>query len=185
MGTVLGVAALGGVLWLGEFGIDAVFNPWAHPVMGRSTLTGSWVGTFTDVEGRQRAAQVELRRTTTNGYYEDEGSRISGDLEVCGTAERERYEVAAQPNGWRGRTFVIRPMRIAAPAHPHGYRLLEGDGEWQGDEMTWNLRPAYWQADGGMYASGERYAGVHKRLVLALKRGSKSEFEQRCSALLK
>lgn len=185
LGGVLGVVALGCLLWTGEVAIDAVFNPWAHSGLGVSTLTGTWVGGYSDLDGRQRTAFLELRRNMTpGGRYEDEDSRITGELHVCGSSGAS-YTISGDPHGWRGTAFSIRRMNIQSPAKPLGYYFHHAEGTWAGDRITLSVKPAYFDTDGGMFASGPRFPGLRKTMQLELLRGTRATFEQTCSATRK
>jgi hypothetical protein len=180
LGGALGVIALGCLLWGGEVAIDALFNPWAHAGMGPSTLTGTWTGEFSGLDGQPHTAILELRRNRTpGGRYEDEDSRITGDLLVCGSSGAS-YAISGDPHGWRGTTFAIRRMSIQSPAKPFGYYFHHADGTWTGDRITLSVKPAYFDSDGGMFSSGPRFPGLQKTTQLELIRGRRGRPDQAC-----
>lgn len=182
LGGALGLIALGCLLWGGEVAIDAVFNPWAHAGMGPSTLTGTWVGGYSDLDGQQRVAILELRRNRTPaGRYEDEDSRITGELQVCGSPGAS-YAISGDPHGWRGTAFAIRRMSIQSPAKPLGYYFHHAEGTWAGDRITLGVKPAYFDSDGGMFSSGSRFPGLQKTMQLELTRDTRNRSDQACAS---
>ncbi|MGJ5817488.1 hypothetical protein [Paludibaculum fermentans] len=185
LGGLFGLAALGCLLWGGEVAIDTLANPWAHSSLGGLTLTGTWVGEFSNLDGHPQLALLELRRTMTPaGRYEDEDSRITGELQVCGSTPAS-YTLAGDPQGWSGRTFVITRIRVQSPPKPLGYYFHNAQGSWEGDRLNLGVKHAYFQEDGGLFASGSRYPGVNQTLQLELKRGSRDRFDQACSSTRK
>lgn len=164
---IAGLVLIGALLLAGEWFLDAAFHPWAHSVLGSATLTGTWSGSFVDYDDVAKPVRLVLRRTMTpSGSYEDDGPPLSGEMVVGG---RTAYSVSGRPGWWRGRTMSVQ-FDVTAPAAPRGYFLREATGEWRDGKLTLHAKAVYFEADGGMFASGGRYPLLQRVVVLTLIR---------------
>ena len=84
----LGTAAVGlAIMAAGHYGIDAVFHPWAYPVLRGSTPIGAWSGMLSSPDGAQHRVFLNLIHENRSG--DDNSPAITGEVQVCPLS---RYE---------------------------------------------------------------------------------------------
>lgn len=181
---VLGVALLfvGGGL---QYGVDSVFNPWAHSLTGKPVLPGTWVGRVTSPGGQVLELYLDLRRSTNGrGRYSTCRTcpRIEGSAKMCGAgAGVGEYEVWGGPDSWDGSQFHLKSAPAKGGPPPVGLRLGAMSGEWSGDAMNLSMQFGYSGGRADVDEGGNPDVNVASQFKMA--RGSESDFLAACERL--
>lgn len=85
---------------------------------------------------------------------------LAGELVISGST---RHTVSGLPAWWRGRR-----VQLPAPAAPRGYLLREADVVWDGNALALRARLAYYDEDGGRFASGTRFPLLSREVSIQL-----------------
>jgi hypothetical protein len=102
-GVVLLLAVFSGAMELFWTRIDQRRFPWAYAETGRSTLTGTWVGSLATNRGARRALYLDLqlkpldfdggrrrRRRASDVYRRATSDKLVGELRMCGGPKGEQ-----------------------------------------------------------------------------------------------
>ena len=170
-------------------GWDALLAaPWAHPLFGRPTLTGSWVGEFTSPSGIKFALYLDLERAKRpDGRYDTErglGAILTGQAGWCDNQNRHAENIplgGSAPSfaGFNGSLDDVH-LTLERASHPQAGLLLdEFDGNWQTDSLR--LTPTFLVWDGSDYVISSGNPDLTQPISILLERGDRAAFEALCS----
>ena len=187
VGACLLASASSGFVYIG----DALFAaPWAYPVFGRQTLTGTWEGEFTTPTGVQFAIFLDLRRNALQSgapnSQEFQGALLSGHASWCDNTGRRAPNIPVEGavpfrTGSNGRADRLE-IDIASASHPQpGLQPTILKGKWEGDTLTLQPTFSYWNGKTFEY-SVDNPDLIGKQTVV-LKKVKYGAYPQACTTL--
>ncbi|MGE5072482.1 MAG: hypothetical protein ACM3MF_03565 [Anaerolineae bacterium] len=187
IGVCLLVSVASGLVYLGDAFFDA---PWAYPLFGRPTLTGTWEGEFTTPTGVQFAVFLNLRRDAlANGApssQEFQGALLSGKASWCDNTGRTAPNIpvgGAVPvrTGANGKADRVE-IDLESAIHPQpGLLPAMFKGKWEGDTLVLQPTFSYW--DGKTFDYSSNNPDLNNKITVVLKKVKYGAFPQACSTL--
>ena len=174
------------------YAADAMYAaPWAYPVFGRPTLTGTWQGIFSTPSGVKFALFLKLQRpvlangtallqnyqgalVTGIGSWCDSEGRLAQNLPITGA-----LPISAGYNGTADR-LELDLDNGSSPAP--GLLLMSLQGKWRGDTLV--LQPMFGTWNGKTLVYSDNSPDVQGKINIALKKVESDAFPQACGTLL-
>jgi hypothetical protein len=165
--------------------LTAAAFPWAIPLPGRDSLSGSWIGELRSNQGPQAWLFLSLGpargyRPRLFGFVTGSGTPLGGDAVLCTARVRIDLSVSGSTTMWSGKRIDI----LLRPVEPSPPQLrLEILGTWDGDSLEFTQRNRsladILSESGGVDTVPERSRFVSARL----RKAPRVEFDSACGRL--
>ena len=163
--------------------LSVVSFPWAIPVPGRETLTGSWVGELRSNRGPRAWLYMNLQIASGHrARLFGRNTHLGKDAALCTRRRRVALSVTGYNTAWSGKSvdLLLRPVEPSPPE-----LRLDVKGTWDG--RTLELR----ESDRSLAETlnepnddAARESPSPPRWIAAtLRRGTRAEFDSACAAL--
>ncbi len=172
---------LAAVAWLG---FDTLEAPWASPFLGRSTLTGQWMGTFTSPSGTHFALYLDLQRTGSSGEYS--GDLLDGHGYWCDDKGRtvENNPISGTVpmfSGYAGSVDNITVHIEPAKTDPQGLYPVNLSGKWTLDTLTFMPELSIWTGNSLMSSSND--INRTQPFTVTMKKADLNAYHAACAKL--
>lgn len=192
-GCVVGLVAIA-VMIVGFWGFTRVVDmllvaPWGYPLLGRPTLAGHWVSTFTTPSGIRFALYLEIARALDEGggtlSDENHGTElISGRAHWCDDRGRHLENMPVQGSvpsysGYDGSAERVVILIETGKSPPVGLLPSHFEGQWRTD--TLRLKPDFSFWTGSAFQSSSSNPDQTQPMTVVLHKGEVAEFRAACA----
>jgi hypothetical protein len=159
--------------------------PWAIPLPGRNSLSGSWIGELHSNSGPEAWLLLSLQpsrnyRPRFFGFLTGAGTPLGGSAVLCTGARRLDLAVTGGTTVWSGKTLDV----LLRPVQPRPAPLrIQIVGTWDGHTLEFTQRNVSLadilseSGNVGMEAEGSKFVSSR------LRKGTQAEFDSVCRGL--
>ncbi len=193
-GCLIGMAAICLLIPVGaalSYGWDAAVDaPWAYPLFGRPTLTGTWEGEFRTPGGSRFAIFMDLsRKFLSNGTPHDEdyqGALMTGEARWCDDRGRHADHIVidgAVPvfTGYNGTADQVE-IDLESASYPQpGLFPDTFKGSW--NVTTLSLQPTFMYWTGSTFEYSSNNPDLTSTISVTLNKAGEGAYRTACAAL--